>query len=380
MRASVLVIVLGCSTADHAQPPPPPPATVASPVKEAELATVTLTDEATKRLGIETTTVVRKPIARTRRYPARIEAVPGSSAMIASPVAGQLVDGAVPSPGTQVTRGQVLLRIKPLVAAEPDLMARGQRDVAVARAKVDAAKQRADRLVALARSGAASQKASEDAAAELRVAQADLAEANARSSRVQTSPFVADLALPLRAPDAGTVLRLLVAPGQVVAAGTSLIELARIDRAWVRVAVYAGDRDHLARTPGTVQALGGRETRDIAPSEAPAIADSASSTIELVYVVDNAGAAFLPGQRVLATLPLAGEATATVVPLAAVVYDVHGGTWIYTADKPHTFTRRRIEVRDVLGNEVVVERGPEPGVAIVTAGVAELYGSEFGSK
>jgi multidrug efflux pump subunit AcrA (membrane-fusion protein) len=145
--------------------------------------------------------------------------------------------------------------------------------------------------------------------------------------------------------------------------------------------VYAGDVEAIDRKQAaTVQRLGGRATRAITPVDLPALADPASATADLVYAVDNADAAFLPGQRVLATLPLAGAQTALVVPHAALLYDVHGGAWVYTVSAPHAYTRRRVEVRDVLGELAVLDRGPEPGAAVVTAGASELYGSEFGSK
>lgn len=379
MRRSIVLLLVACNASEPSRPPAPP-ATVTSPVAESALPTVTLTEDAARRLAIQTAVVVDKDVLRTRRYPGRIEAVPGSGASISAPVAGVLLDSGALQPGTKVTKGQVVMRLRPLLAGDGDAVARGQRDVEIAKARVDAAKLRADRLAVLAKTGAASQRAADDAATELTVAEADLAEAGKRAGRARDNPFVADSALALRAPDTGTVLRLSVSPGQAVAAGTPLIEIARVDRAWVRVAVYAGDRERIAATAGSVEQIGGRTPRAITAVDAPALADPASSIVELVYAVDNADSAFLPGQRVLATLPLAGAARGAVIPLASVIYDVHGGAWVYTVDKPHTFSRRRIEIRDVLGTEVVLERGPKPGTTIVTAGVSELYGSEFGSK
>jgi RND family efflux transporter MFP subunit len=381
---SKLVLLLGsllaCGSPDKPAPPAAP-AKVDSPVKESELTTVKLTEDAERRLAIRTAKVERKDVPRTRSYPARIEAVPGTGASIAAPVAGLLVASTALVPGKKVERGEILLRLRPLVAAEADVLARGERDLSVARSRVEAARARAERLAALAKDGASSQRAAEEAATELAVAKADLAESVARTERIRQDPFASDAALPLRAPDAGTVLRLTAAPGQVVAAGTPLVEIARVDRAWVRVAVYAGDLDAIARKqPAAVQQLGGRDVRTIAPLEAPALADPASATVELVYAVDNADAAFLPGQRVLATLPMAGTAAGLVVPLASVLYDIHGGAWVYTADAPHAFTRRRIEIRDAIGDVASLDRGPAPGTAVVTTGAPELYGTEFGSK
>jgi RND family efflux transporter MFP subunit len=381
MRGRIVLLVgFACGSSDKPAPPPPP-AKVTSPVKESELTTVKLTEDAERRLAIKTAKVERKEIARTRTYPGQIEAVPGTGASIAAPVAGLLVAAGPLAPGKKVERGEILLRLRPLVPAEADVLSRGERDVAVAKTRVDTGKQRAERLAQLAKDGAASQRAAEEAAAEHAVAEADLAAAAARVQRLRENPFASEVALPLRAPDAGTVLRLGATPGQVVAAGAALVELARVDRAWVRVAVYAGDVEAIDRKQAaTVQRLGGRDTRAITPGELPALADPASATADLVYVVDNADAAFLPGQRVLATLPLAGAQTALVVPHAALLYDIHGGAWVYTAGAPHVFTRRRVEVRDVLGDIAVLDRGPEPGTTVVTAGASELYGSEFGSK
>ncbi len=378
--ALLVYLATACGSSDKPASPVPP-ATVESPVKESELTTVKLSEAAERRIAIQTATVERKNVPRTRTYAGRIEAVPGSGASIAAPVAGLLVAAAPLIPGKKVERGEVLLRLKPLVAAEADVLARGERDITVAKARVDAAGVRAERLAKLAKDGAASQRAADEAGTELQVANADLVEATARGNRVRQNPFASDVTLPLRAPDAGTVLRLTASPGQVVATGTALVEIARIDRAWVRVAVYAGDLETIARgRPGTVLKLGSHDAREVTPIEAPALADPASATVELVYAVENADAAFLPGQRVLATLPMAGTTTALVVPLASVLYDVHGGAWVYTTSAPHTFTRRRVEIRDVIGANAILERGPEPGATVVTAGASELYGTEFGSK
>jgi RND family efflux transporter MFP subunit len=377
---AMVAIATACGSPEAAAPPPAP-SHVAAPVKESALTTVTLSEDAERRLGITTAEVEHKPLPRTRTYPARVEAVPGAGASIAAPVAGLLVAPSPLLPGRKVERGEVLLRLKPLVAAEADLLARGERDLAVAQARVDAAKLRADRLATLARDGASSQRSAEEAATDLAVAKADLAEVTVRNARIRQNPFSADVGLPLRAPEAGTVLRLTASPGQVVPAGAQLVELARIDRAWLRVAVYAGDLELVARQqPATVTRAGSREIRPATPIEAPALADPTSATVELVYAIDNADASFLPGQRVLASLPVAGTEPVSVVPLAAVLYDIHGGAWVYAAVAPHTFQRRRIEIRDVVGSEAILERGPAPGTALVTAGAAELYGTEFGAK
>ena len=63
-----------------------------------------------------------------------------------------------------------------------------------------------------------------------------------------------------------------------------------------------------------------------------------------------------------------------------VLVDVHGGEWVYAALGDHVFERRRVAVARTQGTDVVLAQGMEPGVRIVTAGAAELFGTEFGTK
>jgi len=67
-----------------------------------------------------------------------------------------------------------------------------------------------------------------------------------------------------------------------------------------------------------------------------------------------------------------------IIPYAAVVYDSDGETWTYTNPEPLVFVRERIEVDHITGDQAVLTSGPAAGTAVVTVGVAELYGTELG--
>jgi hypothetical protein len=73
-----------------------------------------------------------------------------------------------------------------------------------------------------------------------------------------------------------------------------------------------------------------------------------------------------------------GEVTRKVVPYRALLYDVNGQAWVYTMPGPLTYVRHRVAVDDVDGDRAVLSDGPPLGTAIVTDGVAELYGIELG--
>jgi hypothetical protein len=66
-----------------------------------------------------------------------------------------------------------------------------------------------------------------------------------------------------------------------------------------------------------------------------------------------------------------------VVPYAAVLYDTHGDTWVYTSPEPLVFVRHRITIDRIAGDLAILADGPPAGTAVVTVGAAELFGTEF---
>ncbi len=70
---------------------------------------------------------------------------------------------------------------------------------------------------------------------------------------------------------------------------------------------------------------------------APPTADAASSSADLYYEIDNREMNLMPGQRVGVDIPMTSVTEAFVVPAAAILYDIYGGTWVYvqstTSDK-----------------------------------------------
>ena len=103
------------------------------------------------------------------------------------------------------------------------------------------------------------------------------------------------------------------------------------------------------------------------------------ASVDLIYEVRGSGPALRPGERVTVALPLTTTERGLVVSDRAVLYDISGGTWVYEDRGEGVYARRRIEVARHTGNLVVVARGIEPGTKVVTAGAAELFGTEFGA-
>ncbi|HEY3312514.1 MAG TPA: hypothetical protein VGK00_12815 [Anaerolineales bacterium] len=99
----------------------------------------------------------------------------------------------------------------------------------------------------------------------------------------------------------------------------------------------------------------------------------------LYYFVDNSANKLEVGQRVLVDLTLNGSGLLQkVVPYQSVIYGIKGETWVYTNPEPLTFVRKPIAIDFIDEDMVVLSDGPATGTAVVTVGVAELFGAETG--
>lgn len=359
-----------------------PPVKVTGAVPEAALATLTLTDAATTRLGIETAQVERRRIATTRSLGGEILPAGGAQVTVTAPVAGTLsVEAPAPVVGATVASGAPVLTLIPLAPAERDVRVEAERLVAEAVGRQEMAAKRAERARFLARDGAGSLRASEEAAADLAVADAALAAARERLALAARGVSAAG-AIRLTSPRAGVLRALYANAGQTVAANAPLFDVVGLDTVWLRVPVFAGDLDALdRRAPVEVVSLGataGAGGRPATPIAAPPTADLATAGVDLFYRLANADASLRPGQRVSVRVPLAAGAEHLVVPRGAVLFDALGGTWVYETRDGGVFVRQRITLIDTIGETAVLGQGPAPGTRVVTTGAAELFGTEFG--
>ncbi|MBN1421622.1 MAG: efflux RND transporter periplasmic adaptor subunit, partial [Planctomycetes bacterium] len=259
--------------------------------------------------------------------------------------------------------------------------------MAGAQVKIDAATLALDRAERLLRAEAGSQRAVDDAKAQLLLARSEFE--SARKGRDLLDALAKDDSaggVPpyrIRSPLAGVLTALHAAPGQLVTQGAPLFEVADLSRLWIRVAVYVGELAEIdASREAQIGDLNGtpdEKTRPAEPVSAPPSADPAAATVDLFYAIDNGDGGLRPGQRVGATIPLKGAGPALTVPRTAILYDMDGGAWVYEKTGDHIYTRRRVEVRAVAGDLAVLARGPAAGARIVTDGAAELFGTEFGT-
>jgi multidrug efflux pump subunit AcrA (membrane-fusion protein) len=289
---------------------------------ERELLKVTLTPVAEQRLGIATIATGTGSATRTITVHGEI-VVPASI-------------GGVP------THAQTDLAV--LAASQ----VRAEGDIARARAELSLAQRNAARAAELARRGVGTVRASDEAQAEVAVAAANLHTAQRQRAMLGASPSA----------------------------------LSRQGVLWVRAAAFAGDLGRIDRaSPAQVRSLGtsGNAT-SVRPVAAPPSANASAGTVDLYYALPNQAGAFHVGQRVQVLLPATGNAGGIVVPASAILRDIYGGEWVYTRTAPHSYERRRVEIAAAKDRGVLVARGIAAGDQVVTAGAAELFGTEFGAK
>jgi hypothetical protein len=107
--------------------------------------------------------------------------------------------------------------------------------------------------------------------------------------------------------------------------------------------------------------------------------DAENNFTSIYYKVTNPQKEIFLGQRLLVKIPLVGNGELhKIVPFAAVIYGVHGETWVYTNPEPLVYIREPVVIDFIQDDWAILSEGPEIGTAVVTLGVAELFGAETG--
>ena len=111
-----------------------------------------------------------------------------------------------------------------------------------------------------------------------------------------------------------------------------------------------------------------------AKSEAPVVVEPIEGT-DLGRLTLSASAA----ERLdIQTATVESAGSGLVVPSAAVIIDPAGVYWVYTNPEPLVFIRQEIQSVREEGQQAFFVAGPGTGTQVVTIGVPELYGAEFG--
>lgn len=385
------------------------PAKVTSLPNEANLAEVELTPKAFERLGITTVEARKQDMSQVRRLGGEVTIPPGESAIVVAPITGTVQapkDAVIPKPGSAVTKGQPVFQFLPLLSPERFVPTPAERaQIANAQAslislqmaadgdvqqfveQVTAAKIVLGRTEQLQRDRVGSERAVDDAKAQLAIADAGLKVARERKSVLDklSSDIEKGSVDPISfdSPIDGIVRNIPVTLGQTVATGNILFEVVNLESIWIRVPVYVGLLDELKLDePAVIKFFGddSQQSKFMAqPVKAPPAADPMSSTADLFYSIDNKSGRFRPGERISATLTMSNNSEVLVIPLNAILYDIYGNTWVYKKIDELKFLRTRVLVQRTTDEVAVLKSGLSEGDEVAVDGAAELFGTEFGT-
>ncbi len=410
---ALALVLTGCSKHDAYKVAKTAPAKVEKLPLETEIGRITLTPEAEQRLGIALAAITEQDTQRRRTFGAVVMIPTGKSIAVVAPFSGTISapnDTSIPTPGQRLTLGGPVLWLTPILSPERSVpspaeqvqmanaratlvaaIAVAQGDLQRGKAEVDAAKIALARAEKLFADRAGSARAVDEAHAQLNFSDSGFQAATEREK--QLTKLIAELdkpvsertALPLAmsAPQTGILRSLSVVPGQAITAGTLLFEITDADTVWIRVPIYVELlADIKADEAARIVSIGVAETAQeflATPVAAPPSADALSSTVDLYFECKNNDGALRPGQRVGAQVTLRGQDRGLTAPAKAIVYDIYGGTWVYVRTAEHIFQRERVLVRFQQSDQVVLAESPAAGTQVVTDGVAELFGTEFGA-
>jgi RND family efflux transporter MFP subunit len=281
-------------------------------------------------------------------------------------VAGKILERSV-NMGQRVQKGQVLMRLDSV-----DLklsFAAQQANVEAARAKYIQTKADEARFAALVKSGAVSRQEYDQARAALDSAKAqlDAAEAQARVSNNSSEYAV------LLADADGVIVRTLSEPGQVVAAGQTVIQLAHDGPREALINLPEGVRPDLGTT-ASARLYGRDPIYQARLRELSDAANPASRTFAARYVLEGEAASTPLGSTV--TIELLTKQTSgskcVQLPVGA-IHDRGSGPGVWIVDDKSEVKFRSVQIASVGREEIVVSHGVDAGEKVVALGAHLLH-------
>ncbi len=308
-------------------------------------------DQEPTPVALVTTTLAAKAgVADTVTAYGAAEFSPDGEHSLVAPV--EAVVGQILAPaGTRVTAGQAVVALKASPASQIDLTK--------ARADAEAAAKAYDRAQRLRAEGLDSDADVETA----RAASAAAAE-NAKSLMARNGG-----ALVLRAPAAGVVESIALAPGDQAAQGAMVAKIGTLTALRVRLGLDPKDAATVkAGSAVRLSALaGGAELAAQVVSVDPRL--DPQTRLASAIVQAPAGG-FAPGQPLKGVIALRQDASATVVPRAAVLYDQEQ-PYVFVVQKSAAH-RRDVKLGPQSDDQVAVAQGVGAGERVVIEGASAL--------
>ncbi|SFH55635.1 efflux RND transporter periplasmic adaptor subunit [Modicisalibacter xianhensis] len=285
-------------------------------------------------------------------------------------------------PGEMVEKGDSLYTIEPDVYRA--IVRQREADLKSAQAEANRARRDAERFERLLRQNSVSEQQRDQALAELRVAEANVAQARAALESAQIDLNYSDVTAPV----SGQISLSEVNVGNFVASGTELATITPLDPLEVRFQMPQEDAFELRRQRREGQ------SEIIAVLEFPTISGNAveplegqldflgaqvsesTSTVQASAHFDNPEGLFLPGQFVRVRLEGLKRYDVLAVPEIAVTQGLMGPQ-VFVLDEQNTARTRNVTVGESAGPWEIITDGLEPGDRVI---VSDPGGLEAGTS
>jgi len=324
-------------------------------------------------------TVAAQPVTNVVELPGRVQAF--RTAEVRARVNG-IVEARLYAEGTDVSSGQSLFRIDPreLRASLNAVQAQLQRSQATAAN----AQQVVGRYQQLLPEQAISKQEYDAAVAQLRTAQADVAQARAQVDSARLNLGYSTVTAPI----SGRASRAQVTEGALVSgsAGTLLTTIEQIDRVYVNFSQSSSDILAVRRdiASGKIQGAGIGQVRvNLILEDGSVYAssgvldfldlaiDEATGTAALRAEFPNPGRVLLPGQFVRARIQAGIRPDGLIVPQRAVKVSPQGAT-VLVVGPGNIATVRPVKVGDLQGGNWVILEGLKAGEKVITDGLQKV--------
>ena len=286
-------------------------------------------------------------------------------------VSGKVLERLV-NTGETVKRGQPLMRIDPI---DLKLAAQARQDaVTAARARAKQAAQDEERYRDLRGTGAISASAYDQVKAAADAAKAQLSAAEADADVANNATRYAELV----ADGDGVVMQTLAEPGQVVAAGQTVVRLAHAGRREAVIELPETLRPVIGSTAQATLFGNGGATEPAVLRQLSDAADPRTRTFEARYVLQGALANAPLGATVTVQLPDARSSFqgGLQVPIGALLDTGHGsGVWVIDGE-PAKVSWRPVTVEHLDDASARVAGALEQGQRVVALGAQLLHEGE----
>jgi cobalt-zinc-cadmium efflux system membrane fusion protein len=324
--------------------------------------TVPPTSPLRTRLGVAE--VADKMIQRSLTLPAVVEADPARTAKVLPSVAGRVVDLKVQL-GARVAAGEVLAVI------ESGDLAQAFSDLEKARSALTLTKQTLDRLLILEKTRAISVKDREQAQSDYAQAQSEFERAQNRLQAIgaPSDQKGDDRHLSMKAPVAGSVIDLQMAPGAFLNDATAAVmTIADLSTVWVTANVPEKDTALISKGQ-SVDVVFTAYPNEVFKGKVLFVSDVLDPDTRRTKVriaFDNPDIRLKPNMFANATF-LAPAQAMPAVPTTALI--LRGETdQVFVEVAPWVFQARPVEVAFQQGDEAIVARGVKAGERVVVKG------------